>query len=57
MSQIEQLVRIAAYLIAGAVFGDATANSEMFQQALGGAIAIGTFVWWVYRQRQAKSED
>lgn len=55
MGNYEQLIRIALYTVGGYVFGDAVANSADFQAAVGGLIAVGTFTWWFFRNRSAKS--
>lgn len=55
MGNYEQLIRIVLYTAGGALFGDAVANSEDFQAAIGGVISVGTFIWWAVRNRRAKS--
>lgn len=49
---VQQLIRIAAYAGGSVVFGQATADGELFQQALGGVVAVGAFVWWIVVERQ-----
>lgn len=51
-STIEQVIRIGMYAAGGYVFGEAVADGEMFQQAIGGAVAVGAFVWWVVFEYQ-----
>jgi hypothetical protein len=48
---IQQVLRIGLYTVGGAVFGDGIADSEIFQQAIGGVMSIGTFVWWYVWER------
>lgn len=49
---IQQLIRIAAYAGGSMAFGQAVADGEIFQQAIGGAIAVGAFVWWLVVERK-----
>lgn len=53
MTSIEQIARICFYTAGGYLLGDSVANSEMYQAAVGGAINIGTFVWWLWRNKKA----
>jgi hypothetical protein len=50
-STIEQLIRIAAYTGGGMLFGQQIADGQMFQAAIGGAVALGAFVWWLVFER------
>ncbi len=52
MGSIEQLVRIGLQFGAGILLGDAAANSAETQAAIAGIISIGTFVWWLIRNRK-----
>jgi len=52
---VQQLIRIAAYAGGSVVFGQAVADGELFQQALGGVIAVGAFVWWAVAERNKKA--
>lgn len=54
MSSIEQLIRILLHILVGAILGDAAANSAEVQGAIGGLIAIGNFLWWIYADRKQK---
>ena len=47
---LQQLIRIVGYAGGAAVFGDAVADGEMFQQALGGAVSVAAFIWWMFHQ-------
>lgn len=49
MTSIEQIIRIGLFTAGGYFLGEGVANSEMFQTAVSGAIQVGTFVWWMYR--------
>lgn len=48
---IAQLIRILGYSLGAGLFGEATADGELFQQALGGAVSLAAFVWWVAKER------
>lgn len=48
---LQQFVRIALYSAGGWVFGSAVADGALFQSALGGAMAIGAFLWWLIWER------
>lgn len=52
MGSIEQVIRIGLQLGAGVLLGDAIANSAETQAAIGGVVSIGTFVWWLLRNRR-----
>jgi hypothetical protein len=45
-------VRIVAYAVGGYLLGDAVANSEQFQAAVGGLMSVGAFAWWFYWERK-----
>lgn len=55
MSRLEQLVRIILFMLGGAIGGDAFANSDMYQAAVGGAINIAVCAWWLYKDGKARS--
>lgn len=55
MGTIEQLIRILLYAGGSAWLGSAVADGQMFQAAIGGVVAVATFVWWLLRERQVKS--
>ena len=51
---LQQLIRIAAYAGGAFLFGQNVVDGELFQQALGGVIAVGAFVWWAFAERSKK---
>ncbi|MCV0395494.1 MAG: hypothetical protein K5872_22360 [Rhizobiaceae bacterium] len=51
LDSIQQVIRILLYAIGGYVLGDGVAEGEMFQQAVGGAMAIVSFGWWMLWER------
>lgn len=54
-STIEQLIRIVGYAAGAYFLGDGVANGEMFQAALGGLVAVGSFAWWlIFEQTRPK---
>ena len=53
---IQQVVRIVLYTLGGVVFGDGIAESELFQQAVGGLVAVFSFVWWLVWERSIQGE-
>lgn len=54
-STIEQLIRIIGYAAGAYFLGDGVANGEMFQAALGGLVAVGSFAWWlIFEQTRPK---
>jgi hypothetical protein len=40
------------YAIGGYLLGDAVANSQQFQAAVGGLVSVGAFAWWFYWERK-----
>ncbi len=48
---IQQLIRIVAYSGGSFFFGDAVANGELFQAAIGGGLAVVAFIWWYVKER------
>lgn len=54
MSSFEQLIRIALNAGGAAIFGDAIAGGDMYQAAVGGAVSLISFGWWLYRKQAAK---
>jgi hypothetical protein len=53
MGNIEQLIRIGLFTAGGYLLGDGIAQSAEFQGAVGGIMQVGTFVWWMIRNRAA----
>lgn len=51
LGTIEQMVRMILTWIGTFTLGDAVANGSEFQAAVGGAVAIASFVWWFIRNR------
>lgn len=49
---IQQVLRIVLYAGGGLVFGDAVKDGELFQQAVGGLMSVGAFVWWYVWERK-----
>lgn len=47
----EQLIRYVLTWFGSILLGASIAEGEMFQGAVGGAVAIGSFVWWFFRNR------
>lgn len=48
---IQQLVRIVMYAAGSFFFGTEIASGDLFQAAIGGAVAVGAFVWWLVWER------
>ena len=48
---IKQLVRIIGYAAGSYFFSAGVADGELFQQALGGGVAVVAFIWWVITER------
>ena len=53
---IQQFIRIALYSLGSAYFGSEFADGEVFQAAIGGAVAIGAFIWWLYWEKVERPE-
>lgn len=45
---MQQVLRVVAYSIGGALLGDSVADSDAFQAAVGGFVSIVAFGWWWY---------
>lgn len=54
MSNMEQLIRIGLYMGGSAVFGQAFAAGDVFQQAVGGVVSLASFGWWLYSNKKNK---
>lgn len=48
---IQQFIRILLYTLGGLLFGDGFADTEIYQQFIGGVLAVGSFVWWYFWER------
>ena len=48
---LQQFVRIGLYTGGAFLFGQEVADGEMYQAAVGGAIALGAFAWWMVWER------
>lgn len=46
LDQLQQIIRIILFAIAGYFLGEGAVETEVVQGAIGGVIAIVTFVWW-----------
>lgn len=56
MSNIEQLIRISLYVGGSYFLGDAVANGEMYQAAIGGVVAVVSFGWWLVSNNSKPAE-
>jgi hypothetical protein len=54
MNDFEQFLRIALYNGGAYFLGAGTMQSDIAQQAIGGAVSVIAFAWFLYRNRQAK---
>lgn len=43
---VQQVLRIVIYAVAGYFFGDGVVNGELFQSAVAGLMSVGNFAWW-----------
>lgn len=50
----EQLVRIGLNAVGAALLGSGVAQGAEFQAAVGGAISVGQFIWWMVRNKQVQ---
>lgn len=50
-STIAQLIRVVAHYIAAMTLGDAVADQEIVQGAIGGLVSIGALAWWIFFER------
>lgn len=48
---VQQLIRITAYMAGSYALGDAVAAEAEYQAAVGGLVNIAAFAWWLARQR------
>ena len=52
---LQQFVRIALYTGGSMYFGSEFADGQMFQAALGAAVTLGGFVWFLFSNPVKKS--
>ena len=55
--KIQQGIRIALFIIGGWLFGADVAEGEMYTQFVGGVLAAGSFVWWLFWESRHKHVD
>lgn len=48
---IQQVLRIVLYAIGGYFLGEGVTEGEAFTQAVGGFLAVASFVWWLIWER------
>jgi hypothetical protein len=48
---LQQFVRIVLYTVGAYLFGSEVADGATYQGAIGGALAIGAFIWWLIYER------
>lgn len=48
---IQQVLRIVLYAVGGYFLGEGVTQGEMFTQAVGGVLAVGSFIWWAVWER------
>jgi len=48
---LQQVIRIVLYSVGGYFLGDGVVDSEVYQAAIGGVLAVGAFVWWFFWER------
>lgn len=48
---LQQVLRILLYAIGGYFLGDAVTEGEAFRAAVGGVLAVGSFLWWLVWER------
>lgn len=53
---IQQFVRIALYTAGSVYFGKEFADGDMFQSALGAAMVLGGFLWFLVKNPVTKVE-
>lgn len=51
---IQQFVRIALYTAGGFFLGEGVMDGDLAQDAIGGVVAIGAFVWWLVWERDTE---
>lgn len=53
---IQQILRIVLNAGGAALLGNSVAQGELYQAAVGGALSIGAFVWWMVYQSSKPAE-
>ena len=48
---IQQLLRIILYAVGGYFLGEGVTQGEAFTQAVGGFLAVASFIWWLVWER------
>lgn len=48
---VQQVLRIVLYSLGGVVFGKSIADGAQFQALIGGILAVGSFAWWWFWDR------
>lgn len=56
-SQIQQVLRIILYTGGGWLLGQEVVDGSLFQQALGGVLAVGSFVWWFFSRTRTDGTE
>lgn len=56
LGPFEQLLRMGMMAGGNAALGEGIASGDEYQAAVGGVIAIVSFVWWYIRQRQVTAK-
>lgn len=54
---VQQVIRIGGYALGGYFLGEGVADSDLFQQALGGAVSVAAFAWWFFWERKRPKPD
>lgn len=48
---VQQVLRIILYSVGAFLFGESTADGELFQGLIGGVLSVGAFAWWWFWER------
>lgn len=51
LTMMEQLIRIALYMLGSFLFGDGVAQSAEYQAGIGAIISTVSFIWWLLRMK------
>lgn len=52
--KVQQVLRIILFAAGGYIFGADVVEGEMFNQLIGGVMAIGAFAWWLIWEKNTK---